>query len=183
MVKYSCESRIGKLLQASAALVHSPQVWTAQTQPDRGSCIWQRGEHFITTCVLLLHSFCCISLSEALQRSAMQSQCGLYGHFALFYLRTATIPGTLRTQLRTMDPSVKAESFAHLQRSEIHIPKHFHYSRHQLKIEVREREQREKKLLYFFARLFICIFHEIWRAVLNKFQVCFFWSQQEWGDL
>ena len=143
MVKYSCESRIGKLLQASAALVHSPQVWTAQTQPDRGSCIWQRGEHFITTCVLLLHSFCCISLSEALQRSAMQSQCGLYGHFALFYLRTATIPGTLRTQLRTMDPSVKAESFAHLQRSEIHIPKHFHYSRHQLKIEVHEREQRE----------------------------------------
>ena len=60
----------------------------------------------------------------------VQSQRGLYGHFALFSTGTAAIPGTLWTQLWTMDSSAKADSFAHLQKSfakiipEIHIPKH-----------------------------------------------------------
>ena len=47
----------------------------------------------------------------------VQSQRGLYGHFALFSTGTAAIPGTLWTQLWTMDSSAKADSFAHLQKS------------------------------------------------------------------
>ena len=72
----------------------------------------------------------------------VQSQRGLYGHFALFSAGTATIPGTLWTQLWTMDSSAKADSFAHLQKS-------FRKStfQHRLKIEVHSCGQVEKVLI------------------------------------
>ena len=131
--KYSCESR-GSYRPAGRlwCIPHLPPVWTTSpewttsTHQTQATGRWpQCAQHKCATVYsseylfqVCAHSVHCTTPSKCLYLNIVvicnvQSQRGLYGHFALFSTGTAAIPGTLWTQLWTMDSSGKADSFAH----------------------------------------------------------------------